>query len=47
VRPGHHAPGGRLPFDLPRSMAAVEAGLSDTPFDDPDPLFRYGHGLGY
>jgi beta-glucosidase len=47
VLTGRHAPLGRLPFDLPRSMAAVEAGLSDVPFDDPDPLFRYGHGLHY
>jgi beta-glucosidase len=44
---GRDRPRGRLPFDLPRSMAAVAAGLPDVPFDDPDPLFRYGHGLGY
>ena len=36
---------GRLPFDLPRSMAAVEASRPDVPFDTPDPLFRFGHGL--
>jgi len=36
---------GRLPFDLPRSMAAVEASRSDVPFDTADPLFRFGHGL--
>ena len=36
---------GRLPFDLPRSMAAVEASRPDVPFDTADPLFRFGHGL--
>lgn len=44
---GRHAPRGRLPFDLPRSMTVVEGGRPDVPFDDPDPLFRYGHGLDY
>lgn len=36
---------GTLPFDLPRSMAAVEASRPDVPFDTADPLFRFGHGL--
>ncbi|GAA1166523.1 glycoside hydrolase family 3 protein [Microbacterium oxydans] len=36
---------GRLPFDLPRSMAAVETSRPDVPFDTTDPLFRFGHGL--
>jgi beta-glucosidase len=36
---------GALPFDLPRSMAAVEASRPDVPFDTADPLFRFGHGL--
>ncbi|WP_334149265.1 glycoside hydrolase family 3 protein [Microbacterium sp.] len=36
---------GRLPFDLPRSMAAIEASAPDVPFDTADPLFRFGHGL--
>lgn len=36
---------GRLPFDLPRSMAAVEASRPDVPFDTTEPLFRFGHGL--
>ncbi|KXC04515.1 glycoside hydrolase family 3 protein [Microbacterium hominis] len=36
---------GRLPFDLPRSMAAVEASRPDVPFDTIDPLFRFGHGV--
>ncbi|KQR52830.1 hypothetical protein ASF88_08980 [Leifsonia sp. Leaf336] len=36
--------GSRLPFDLPRSMAAVEAAREDVPFDTEDPLFRTGDG---
>jgi beta-glucosidase len=40
-------PKGRLPFDLPSSMAAVEASRPDVPFDTADPLFRFGHGLSY
>ncbi|MBN9176700.1 MAG: glycoside hydrolase family 3 C-terminal domain-containing protein [Microbacterium sp.] len=36
---------GRLPFDIPRSMAAVEASRPDVPFDTADPLFRFGHGV--
>jgi len=42
---GAAEPKGRLPFDLPRSMAAVEASRPDVPFDTADPLFRFGHGL--
>lgn len=45
VLSGAAAPQGRLPFDLPRSMAAVEASAPDVPFDTEDPLFRFGHGL--
>ncbi|MEU1970758.1 glycoside hydrolase family 3 N-terminal domain-containing protein [Microbacterium sp. NPDC019599] len=44
---GKAQPQGELPIDLPRSMASVEANKSDTPFDMPDALFRYGHGLRY
>ncbi|MFB6612146.1 glycoside hydrolase family 3 protein [Agromyces sp. NPDC056379] len=44
---GAAAPQGRLPFDLPSSMAAVEANRPDVPFDTADPLFRFGHGLSY
>jgi beta-glucosidase len=47
VLSGEARPEGRLPFDLPSSMAAVEANLPDVPFDTADPLFRYGHGLAY
>ena len=44
---GRALPEGRLPFDLPRSMADVEASRSDVPYDTEDPLFRFGHGLTY
>ncbi|SKC71109.1 glycoside hydrolase family 3 protein [Plantibacter cousiniae (nom. nud.)] len=44
---GRALPEGRLPFDLPRSMAAVEASRSDVPYDTEDPPFRFGHGLTY
>jgi beta-glucosidase len=47
VLTGRFAPQGRLPFDLPRSMAAVEASRPDVPFDTAEPLFRFGDGLGY
>ncbi|MFJ7958210.1 glycoside hydrolase family 3 N-terminal domain-containing protein [Streptomyces sp. NPDC096319] len=36
---------GRLPFELPRSMAAVEASRPDVPNDTLDPVFSHGHGL--
>lgn len=36
---------GRLPFELPRSMAAVVASRPDVPDGTEDPLFPYGHGL--
>lgn len=44
---GDARPQGSLPFDLPSSMAAVEANRPDVPFDTADPLFRFGHGLRY
>ena len=44
---GDARPEGALPFDLPSSMAAVEANRPDVPFDTADPLFRFGHGLRY
>lgn len=36
---------GTLPFELPSSMAAVEASREDVPHDTRDPLYPYGHGL--
>jgi beta-glucosidase len=44
---GDAAPQGRLPFDIPSSMKAVEQSNSDTPFDTAHPTFRYGFGLSY
>ena len=41
------APTGKLPFELPSSMEAVRAQLPDVPFDSADPVFPFGHGLGY
>ncbi|MFK4759614.1 glycoside hydrolase family 3 protein [Microbacterium sp. ZW T5_45] len=38
---------GKLPFDVPRSMAAAEVSRPDVPFDTEDPLFRFGHGLTF
>jgi beta-glucosidase len=42
---GRIAPRGRLPFELPCSMAAVEASRSDVPSDTEHPLYPFGHGL--
>jgi beta-glucosidase len=40
-------PEGKLPFEMPKSMEAVEAQVADVPFDTVDPLFEFGHGLNY
>ncbi|KAK5789858.1 hypothetical protein VI817_008981 [Penicillium citrinum] len=44
---GASEPEGRLPYDLPGSMKAVEAQMEDVPFDTRDPVFKFGHGLSY
>ena len=44
---GKGEPGGRLPFELPSSMAEVEAQLPDLPNDTAAPLFPAGFGLTY
>jgi beta-glucosidase len=44
---GRAQPEGRLPFELPSSMAAVREQLPDVPGDPRDPLFPFGHGLRY
>ncbi|KAJ5897398.1 hypothetical protein N7504_007686 [Penicillium tannophilum] len=44
---GNVHPEGKLPFDLPSSMRAVEKSKADVPFDTELPLFKYGHGLNY
>ncbi|HNT75761.1 MAG TPA: glycoside hydrolase family 3 N-terminal domain-containing protein [Anaerolineae bacterium] len=44
---GQHRPGGKLPFEMPRSMDAVRAQKEDVPHDSEDPLFPFGFGLTY
>ncbi|MFC4504983.1 MULTISPECIES: glycoside hydrolase family 3 protein [Streptomyces] len=44
---GRRAPEGRLPFQLPRSMADVERQRPDMPSDGTGPVFEFGHGLTY
>ena len=44
---GAAEPQGRLPFDIPSSMADVEASRPDVPFDTVDPTFRFGDGLRF
>ena len=44
---GRHHPVGKLPFELPSSMAEVAAQLEDVPDDTANPLFPYGWGLAY
>ena len=47
VLTGVAQPEGRLPFELPSSMAEVEAQRSDVPHDTAHPLYRLGFGLRY
>ncbi|MCL4137545.1 UNVERIFIED_CONTAM: hypothetical protein GTU68_064926 [Idotea baltica] len=44
---GEAKPEGRLPIELPSSMAAVEAQYEDVPYDSESPLYPYGYGLSY
>ena len=44
---GRFAPTGKLPFELPSSMAAADRQLPDVPCDSEAPLFPLGHGLTY
>lgn len=45
VLTGAVTPRGRLPFELPRSMAAVEAQRPGAPADSADPLYPLGYRL--
>jgi beta-glucosidase len=47
VLTGKAKPEGKLPFELPSSMAAVSAQKSDVPHDSRRPLYPYGFGLRY
>ena len=44
---GKAKPEGKLPFELPSSMAAVSAQKSDVPHDSPRPLYPIGFGLRF
>jgi beta-glucosidase len=47
VLTGKAEPQGRLPFELPSSMAEVTAQLPDRPHDTAHPLYPYDYGLTY
>ncbi len=44
---GKFKPTGKLPFELPSSMAAVEKQKEDVPYDSENPLYHFGFGLEY
>ena len=44
---GNFDPQGKLPFEIPSSMEAVENQLEDVPYDSKDPLFPFGYGISY
>jgi beta-glucosidase len=47
VLTGRARPEGKLPFELPSSMQAVEAQRPDLPHDSANPLYPIGFGLTY
>jgi beta-glucosidase len=47
VLTGKAKPEGKLPFELPSSMAEVEAQRGDVPHDTAHPLYAFGFGLAY
>ncbi|MEN8116955.1 MAG: glycoside hydrolase family 3 N-terminal domain-containing protein [Bacteroidota bacterium] len=44
---GRFNPTGKLPFELPSSMQAVENQKEDVPYDSKNPVFEFGSGLNY
>lgn len=44
---GNTSPEGKLPFELPSSMEAIENQKTDVPYDSEKPLFEFGYGLKY
>jgi beta-glucosidase len=44
---GNFKPTGKLPIEMPSSMAAARAQKEDLPYDSANPLFPFGHGLSY
>ncbi|KAB8047861.1 glycoside hydrolase family 3 protein [Janthinobacterium rivuli] len=47
VLTGKAKPQGKLPFELPSSMAEVQVQKSDVPYDTAHPLYKFGYGLAY
>ena len=47
VLTGAYPPTGKLPFELPSSMLAVQEQKEDVPRDSKDPLFPFGHGITF
>eukprot|EP01133_Synstelium_polycarpum_P017008 gene17008-20243_t len=47
VLTGKAKPQGKLPFELPSSMAEVLVQKSDVPYDTAHPLYKFGYGLAY
>jgi beta-glucosidase len=47
VLAGRAKPEGKLPFELPSSMEAVQAQRSDVPHDSARPLYPFGFGRSY
>ncbi len=44
---GKRTPQGKLPFELPSSLEAVENQMEDLPYDSENPLYEFGFGLSY
>jgi len=44
---GKFQPTGKLPFEIPSSVAAVEAQFEDVPYDSENPLYPFGYGISY
>ena len=44
---GKASPEGKLPFELPSSMEAVQQQKADVPYDSENPLYPFGFGLSY
>jgi len=44
---GITSPEGKMPFELPSTWEAVQKQLEDVPYDSENPLYPFGHGLGY
>ena len=44
---GQFQPNGKLPFELPSSIEAVEEQLEDVPYDSKEPLYPFGYGLTF